>query len=84
MTEAEWLACDDPQTMVVFLGTDWRERTRKRRLFACACVRRIWHLLPDERSRDAVEAAERSPETEQNDAFQGALDVYTIAEGEAT
>jgi hypothetical protein len=57
MNEAEWLACDDSGPMLAFLRG--RASERKFRLFACACARRPWHLLTDERSRRAIEEAER-------------------------
>ncbi len=57
MTPAEWAASADPEAMARFLGD--RLSDRKWRLFHCACVRRIWHLLPDERLRTAVATAER-------------------------
>jgi hypothetical protein len=34
-------------------------RERQLLLFACACCRRVWHLLVDERSRELVEQVER-------------------------
>jgi hypothetical protein len=57
MTEADWLSYTDPARMVAFVGD--KVSSRKLRLFACACCRRIWDLLADPRSRKAVETAER-------------------------
>jgi hypothetical protein len=57
MTEAEWVACTDPQKMLEFLHE--RSSPRKMRLFACACSRAVWRCMTDERGRWAVEVAER-------------------------
>jgi hypothetical protein len=57
MTEAEWLSSDDPRAMLAALRG--RAGERKLRLFSCACARLIWHLLIDDRSRSALEVAER-------------------------
>jgi hypothetical protein len=57
MTEAEWLACTDPNPMLRHLGE--RLSDRKARLYSCAWARRRWDRLLDERSRAAVETAER-------------------------
>ncbi len=57
MTEPQWLACDDPGTMLDVLGKD--ASARKLRLFACACCRRTAELLPDATGRAAVAVAER-------------------------
>jgi hypothetical protein len=65
MTEAEWLACRDPDALLAYLRQEaYRRRGpfpshRKLRLFACACCRRVWSAIADDRSRWAVEVAER-------------------------
>src|SRR3954451_21755439 len=56
MTESQWLECGEPESMLVHLRG--RASSRKLRLFAVACCRRIRHLLIDERSREALRAAE--------------------------
>jgi len=57
MTEKEWPACTDPYSMLEFLRG--KASDRKLRLFACACCRRVWHFLSDERSRRAVDISEK-------------------------
>src|SRR5229473_989199 len=57
MTEAERLTCADPTPMHVFVRR--KASRRKVRLFACACAYRVSHLLTDQRSRKAIEVAER-------------------------
>jgi hypothetical protein len=73
MTEAEWLACAGPSSMLAFLWNPdslpvlpWNEASkcrslseRKLRLYFVACCRLCWHLPLDKRSRHAIEVAER-------------------------
>jgi hypothetical protein len=57
MTETDWLnSLDLVELLRSRLG---KAGDRKFRLFACGCLRRIWRYLVDDRSRAAVETAER-------------------------
>jgi hypothetical protein len=64
MTEAEWLACTEPEDMVRYItksssAVRTKAGRRKLRLYACACCRQIWNIIPDDSSRRAVEVAEQ-------------------------
>jgi hypothetical protein len=56
-SEALWLSGTDPNQLLGLILN--QASARKLRLFACAASRRLWHLLGDERSRQAVEVSER-------------------------
>jgi hypothetical protein len=58
MTEAEWLAATDPETMLEEVSGVISDR--KIRLFAVASVQELVYVERDERSRRALEVAERS------------------------
>ena len=56
MTESDWLSCTEPWRMLGSLNARWGKAVRRGekvpferlRLFACACCRRLWHLLAEE------------------------------------
>jgi hypothetical protein len=78
VTEAQWLTSTDAEAMLDYLAG--RVTERKLRLFTCACVRRHWTALCDERSRRAIEVAERyadglADEVERGEAWDEASSV---------
>jgi hypothetical protein len=56
MTESQWLARQHPTLLLEFVRSE--ACARKLRLFACACCRRVLHLMPDARSHRALNVAE--------------------------
>jgi hypothetical protein len=59
VNQSEWLLGVSPADMIAHLRAKGLLSDRKLRLFAVACCRQVWPLLTDERSRWAVEVAER-------------------------
>lgn len=88
MDEAMWNECCEPQKMLEFLHKSKLLTPRKTRLWACACARFVWHLLPEEGSRGAIEVAERyadqrATQQELREADERAWDVDWTVESAA-
>src|ERR687888_421530 len=84
MTEAEWLAWAHPGKMLPQL---LEAGERKLRLLTCACLRRLWHLLPAGPGRQAVEVGEAwadgvAARQDLDAAFDAALDFGVRLAGE--
>jgi hypothetical protein len=86
VTEAEWLSFTNAREMLPYFWLNRARRTkatrRQLRLFACACARRIFHLL-DEQFRDAISLAERLADRlmdskERETAYQHTWDAMLI------
>ncbi|MDY3562452.1 hypothetical protein R5W23_003918 [Gemmata sp. JC673] len=58
ITEADWLSCPNPGSLVDYANQQGTATQRKFFLAGAACVRRLWHLLEVPESRVAVQAAE--------------------------
>jgi hypothetical protein len=56
MTEQDWLESRSPKAMLNSLPDKGFDR--KYLLFACACARRVWHLLEDDRPRRVIQITE--------------------------
>jgi hypothetical protein len=76
MTEDQWFAGTDPYPLLCYLRN--RASERKLRLFVCACWRRFWHLLTDERTRWALAVGERHA-----DGLAGADELATARQAPA-
>jgi hypothetical protein len=82
MTEAEWLACTDPNPMLqAFTTRSGAAPDRKLRLFAIACCLRTKTLLADERSVNAVKVVEeflegKATEMQLKEAYKSAQKAY--------
>ncbi len=62
----------------------WADASSMLRLWACWCVRQVWHLLTDERSREAVRVAERYARNEaSNEELTAARAAARAAAGDA-
>jgi hypothetical protein len=69
MTEAKWLACNDPAEMLAIARG--KVSARKMRLFAVACCRRVSQLLPTAGTSSVIDIAEQYADGLLNDIELG-------------
>jgi hypothetical protein len=81
LTEAEWLSSNDPDAMLRYIAP--RLTRRQVVLFACACCRRLWPLVGDERWRRVVELRERQAAGADTAAEIAAVYAWYVAEAQA-
>src|SRR5262245_15358262 len=88
MTETEWQSLADPKAMVAFLRKTPDTSERKARLFACACCRRVWHLLDEECQEILAVVGQyadgHAPESELAHAHKRARRIYAELEVQRT
>jgi hypothetical protein len=58
MTEADWWAATNPETLIDWLFFDARAADRKLRLFSVTCCERVRHLITDPRILTALDLTE--------------------------
>ncbi|HEY1378056.1 MAG TPA: hypothetical protein VGF55_14745 [Gemmataceae bacterium] len=81
LTEAEWLSSDDPDALLGHIAP--RLTRRQAALFACACCRRLWPLVTDDRWRRVVELRERQAAGEDTGGGAAAVYGWYLAESRA-
>jgi hypothetical protein len=78
MRVEEWQKCTDPSPMLKHLRARKRSE-RKLRLFACACLRRVAHLIEEKAGLRALEVAERFADGQASDQQRAAAEKARIA-----
>ena len=61
MTEAEWLACNDPEEMYFQVVNPLKSSQRRMDMFCLACARAVLHLIENEDATRAFEWLEEHP-----------------------
>src|SRR4051812_41743393 len=75
-----WWTEANPRALQEYLREHHLLSPRKDRLIACACCRRAWRFLSDERSRRAVEVAERFADGAQESLEQAYQAAHAVAD----